>query len=243
MLKLKLQYFGHLMQRTDSSEKTLMLGKIEGRRGWHRMRWLDGTTNSMDMGLGGYGSWWWTGRPGMLRFMGSQRVGHNRVTELNWTVYELHTTETESQIVEQTINKFREHTKHLHTCSCFQRIHNNTQNSVHIFYPLNWQNFTTFEAVCCSVAKLCWTLCGPMDCRVPGFPTVLHYLLEFAQTPVHWVSDAIKPSCLVTPFYFCPESFPVLVSFPMSQLFPPGGLTLIEPQLQSFHWTFRVDFL
>ena len=50
MLKLKLQYFGHLMQRTDSLEKTLMLGKIEGkrRRGWQRMRWLDGTTNSMD---------------------------------------------------------------------------------------------------------------------------------------------------------------------------------------------------
>ena len=55
MLKLKLQYFGHLMWRTDSLEKTLMLGKIEGRRrkGWQRMRWLDGITDLMDMGLGG----------------------------------------------------------------------------------------------------------------------------------------------------------------------------------------------
>ena len=54
ILKLKLQYFGHLMRRTDSSEKTLMLGKIEGgRRGRQRMRWLDGSTDSMDMGLGG----------------------------------------------------------------------------------------------------------------------------------------------------------------------------------------------
>ena len=55
MLKLKLQYFGHLMQRVDSFEKTLMLGKIEGgrRRGRQRMRWLDGITDSMEMGLGG----------------------------------------------------------------------------------------------------------------------------------------------------------------------------------------------
>ena len=55
LLKLKLQYFGHLMQRADSLEKTLMLGKIEGRRrrGRQRMRWLDGITDSMDMGLGG----------------------------------------------------------------------------------------------------------------------------------------------------------------------------------------------
>ena len=55
MLKLKLQYFGHLMQRADSLEKTLMLGKIEGRRrrGRQRMRWLDGITDSMNMGLGG----------------------------------------------------------------------------------------------------------------------------------------------------------------------------------------------
>ena len=57
MLKLKLQYFGHLMQSADSFEKTLMLGKIEGRRrrGWQRIRWLDGITDTMDMGLGGLG--------------------------------------------------------------------------------------------------------------------------------------------------------------------------------------------
>ena len=63
MLKLKLQYFGHLMQRADSLEKTLMLGKIEGRkrRGQQSMRWLDGIIDSMDMGLVDSGSWGWTG--------------------------------------------------------------------------------------------------------------------------------------------------------------------------------------
>ena len=68
MLKLKLQYFGHPMHRTDLLEKTLTLGKIEGRRrkGRQRMRWLDVITDSMDMSLSDSGSWRWTGRPGVL---------------------------------------------------------------------------------------------------------------------------------------------------------------------------------
>ena len=83
MLKLKLQYFGHLMQRTDSFDKTLMLGKIEGRRksGWQWVRWLDSITNLMGMSLSKLHKWW-TGRPGMLQSMGLQRVRHNWVTEL-----------------------------------------------------------------------------------------------------------------------------------------------------------------
>ena len=85
-LKLKLQYFGHLMRRADVLEKTLMLGKIEGRRrrGRQRMRWLDGITTQWSWVWVNSESWWWTGRPGVLRFMESQRVGHDLVTELNW---------------------------------------------------------------------------------------------------------------------------------------------------------------
>ena len=85
MLKLKLQYFGHLMRRTDSLEKTVMLGKIEGRRrrGWQRIRWLNGITNSMDMSLSELRelvmdreAW---------QSIGSQIVGHDWVTELTET--------------------------------------------------------------------------------------------------------------------------------------------------------------
>ena len=86
ILKLKLQYFGHLMWRVDSLEKTLMLGGMgaggeRDNRGWDGWmasltRWTWVWVNSA--------SWWWTARPGMLRFMGLQRVGHNWATELNW---------------------------------------------------------------------------------------------------------------------------------------------------------------
>ena len=86
-LMLKLQYFGHLMQRTDSFEKTLMLGRIEGgrRRGLQRMRWLNGITDWWTWIWARSGSWWWTGKPGLLQSMWSQRARHSWATELIWT--------------------------------------------------------------------------------------------------------------------------------------------------------------
>ena len=85
MLKLKLQYFGHLMPRVDSLEKTLMLGKIEGRRrrGWQRMRWLNGITDSWTWVWVNSGSWWWAGS---LACCGSWGRKESDMTErLNWT--------------------------------------------------------------------------------------------------------------------------------------------------------------
>ena len=87
MLKLILQYTGHLIRRVDSLEKTLMLGRIGGRRrrddrGWNG--WMASLTRWTWVWVNS-GSWWWTGRPGVLQFMGLQSVRHDWATELNWT--------------------------------------------------------------------------------------------------------------------------------------------------------------
>ena len=91
VLKLKLQYCGHLMWRAGSLEKTLMLGKTEGRRrrGWQRMRWWMASPTQWTWVWANSGSWWWIWKPCMLQSVGSQRVGHDWTTNNNKIVSEL----------------------------------------------------------------------------------------------------------------------------------------------------------
>ena len=106
MLKQKLQYLGHLMGRADSLENTLILGKIEGkrRRGQQRMRWLDSITDSMNMNLSILQEGWRTGKPGMLQFMRSQRVGLYLVNKQQHAV-KSSTTELYLQLVRVDIHQ------------------------------------------------------------------------------------------------------------------------------------------
>ena len=90
MLRLKLQYFGHLMRRANSLRKTLILGKIEGRRRRGRQRMIVGWHHQLNSG-----SWLWTGKPGMLQSMESPRVRHDWATELNWLSSALQITDTQ----------------------------------------------------------------------------------------------------------------------------------------------------
>ena len=103
---------------------------------------------------------------------------------------------------------------------------------------------TAFWCYCCQlVAKSCLTLCDPMDCSLSGFP-VLHHHLELAQTPVHWVGDAIQPSHPLLPaFSSCPQSFLASGSFPVSWLFPQGGQTVWKLQVTSAQLLTCLTFL
>ena len=180
MLKLKLQYFGHLMRRVDSLEKTLMLAGGEGddRRwdGWMASltRWTWVWVNP--------GSWWWTGRPGVLWFMGSQRVGRNWATELNWTDW--------------TWSK----STHIYFCYFLSILIILILHILIISGQVNMEpecSLEEFSTVYCdphshrlwhsrsdqirSVAQLCPTLCDPMNRSMPGLP-VHHQHPEFTQT-------------------------------------------------------------
>ena len=118
------------------------------------------------------GRWWWTGRPGVLQFMGLQRVRHGWATELNWRL---------SQSPFFVVIVYHEPLLSVPTCILL----------FHCCATNGWSR-------CCSVAKSCLTLYVPMDCSTSGFP-VLHYLLELVHTHIHWVCHAIQPSHPLSP--------------------------------------------
>ena len=142
--------------------------------------------------------WWWTGRPGVLQFMGSQRVGHDWVTELILILKLLKSgsleTEPETRILIQMIYQGSVFRSGMREEVIEQELQSWAECSLTWMLasadPI-WQLWHTHS--CFLVTQLCPTLCNPIKCSMPGFP-VLHHLPELAQIHVYWVGDAIQPS-------------------------------------------------
>ena len=154
------------------------------------------------------GSWWWTGRPGVLQFMGSQRVEHDWATELNWT----------------ELNWWDQmHDIHLLNVKFYASFFHSPL-SPSLRGSLALLCFLPLVQSVSSVAQLCPNLCDPMDCSTPSFP-VHHQMPELAQTQAHWSVTYPTISSSVVPFS-CLQSFPTSGSFTVNQFFTSGGQSI-----------------
>ena len=135
------------------------------------------------------GSWWWTGRPGVLRFMGSQRVGHDWVTGLNWTEWYIlsrQRLQNSYYNMQQTKGNMLKELKYDDSVSSSRQYWEKL-----FFFLIKWKFWSCKYSSVQLLSRV--RLCNPMDCSTPGLP-VHHQLPEFTQTHVHRVGDAIQPS-------------------------------------------------
>ena len=230
MLKLKLQYFGHLMQRTDLFEKTLMLGKIDDRRrrGWGG--WMSSPTQLLWVWESSR-SWWWAGKPSVLQSMGSQRVRHNWATELNWIELNL------LQSLDPAV--FNSRVSPYWTSSISSIIVCIPTSNSHAFYLLNsdpvapWgfagPGETILPVQFSSVQFSCSVVSDSLRPREsqharPPCPSPTPRVYPNSCPSSRWCHPAMSSS--VVPFSSCPQCLPASGSFPMSQLFTWGGQSI-----------------
>ena len=227
MLKLKLQYFGHLMQRADSLKKTLILRKIEGRRRRGKQRtesstqWTWVWANSRRQ--------WRAGRPGVLQSMGLL----SQTWLSDWTTK---TAQTELSLGNLCWLGPPHAPLGWVRCTCGRLPFHPV-----ILLPTTHISLVLFS----SVAQSCPILCDPMNRSMPGLP-VHHQLPESTQTHVHWVGVASQPSHpLSSPSPPAPNLSQNQGFFKWVSSSPQVAAKVLEFQLQhqSFQWTFRVDFL